>query len=90
MRPNFKTLLGFAVACALAGCNVGEAPSGSEQAVRDQLAAKSPQDQIKFIQDSPLSPAQKQQKIEEIKKKTGYTGDASSSATPPNQTPQHG
>lgn len=83
---NTLVTVGLLAVLSLVGCNVGEAPSGSPQAVQDQFKSMKPEDQIKFIQDSPMPPADKAAKIEEIKKQAGITGETPAPTGPP----QHG
>ncbi|CAN5676604.1 hypothetical protein BH11ARM2_BH11ARM2_20790 [soil metagenome] len=87
MLMNPKNLLLVCLTVfSLVGCNVGEAPHGSEQDVKAQFNAMTPEDKIKFIQSSPMQPAEKQKQIDEIKRKAGITGDTPAPSGPP----QHG
>ena len=56
----------------VAGCSVGEAPAGmSGDDAKTAVSKMSPQDQIKFIQSSPMPPDEKAKKIAEIEAKSG-------------------
>jgi hypothetical protein len=86
MKIHSRIIAGTILGALLVGCNVGEAPSGSEQAVKDQFNSMKPEEKIRFIQSSPMPAAEKQAKIDEIKKQAGITGDVAAPAGPP----QHG
>ena len=66
------------LAVALAGCNVGNAPEPmSESDLKSAVEKLPPQDQINYINASPMPPAMKAQRIKEIEDKTGYKAPAS-------------
>ena len=61
---------------AAAGCNIGNAPepmSGTD--VKSAVEQLPPEKQIEWYQRSPMPPAEKQAKINEIKKKAGMPVD---------------
>lgn len=62
------------IAFAVIGCGVGDAPKPmSQQEVKEALDKSKPEDQIHFIQSSPLNQKDKKAKIDEIKAKYNLT-----------------
>jgi hypothetical protein len=71
MKKRFLLLVAAATV-PLAGCNVGMAPEGmSREEARAALDRMSPEDQIRYVASSPMSPQQKRQRYAEIEAKTG-------------------
>jgi len=63
------------VMLVVAGCNVGNAPEPmSASQVRDEVAKLSPQQQIDWVNRSPMPPEEKAKRIADIKAKAGITG----------------
>jgi hypothetical protein len=78
MKRTIVLTLIAAFACI--GCNVGNAPEPMNEAeLKSAVEKMPPQDQINYINASPMPQAQKDKRIKEIMDKTGYT--------PPNTTP---
>jgi hypothetical protein len=68
-KPLFAVAL---LGVAISGCNVGNAPEPmSETEVRQAVDNAKPEDQISWIQRSPMPAAEKEKKIAEIKAKHG-------------------
>ncbi|MBS1726384.1 MAG: hypothetical protein JST51_06650 [Armatimonadetes bacterium] len=60
------------VGAATIGCSMGNAPQAlSPQETRDAVAKLPPQQQIDYINRSPMSAAEKEKRIAEIKAKAG-------------------
>jgi len=58
------------IALAALGCSFGMAPQGmTSEETQKAFNAKSPQDQIAFIEHSPATDKEKKRQIDEIKKK---------------------
>jgi hypothetical protein len=82
-----KKLLEFltlgAVMMSFVGCSsIGNAPSGmSEDDAKDWINSQPPEEQIKMIQTSPMSPADKEKRIKEIRGKHGLSEDAAAPDT---------
>jgi hypothetical protein len=73
----------LAAGFAATGCNIGNAPepmSGDE--ARAAVEKLSPEQQIEWINRSPMPPAEKQKKIDEIKAKHGLQGGANATSAP--------
>lgn len=60
---------------SFAGCSsIGNAPSGmSEDEAKDWINSQPPEEQIKLINSSPMSPADKEKRINEIRQKHGLS-----------------
>jgi hypothetical protein len=70
MIKNSLPLLFLCV--AIAGCNIGNAPEPmSEAELKKAVENAKPEDQIAWIQRSPMPTAEKEAKIAEIKEKHG-------------------
>ena len=70
MKARSLVLCLFALACF--GCNIGNAPTPMEASeVQGAVDKLPPQDQIRYIQNSPLPQAEKDKRIAEIKAKHG-------------------
>jgi hypothetical protein len=55
------------------GCNIGNAPQPmSDDELQSALDKLPPQDQINYINSSPMPPDMKAKRIKEIEEKTGY------------------
>lgn len=67
-----KTILAILAALAVVGCDAGNAPAPMSDAdVKTQIDKMSPENRIKFIQNGPGSPEQKEKEIAAIKKEHG-------------------
>lgn len=72
---KFWLALSALAALVLGGCNVGNAPEPmSASDVKAEVAKLSPEQQIDWINRSPMPPEEKARKIAEIKQKAGITG----------------
>lgn len=70
------------VALFAVGCGIGNAPEPmAAEDVKGELEKLSPEQQIEWVNRSPMSAADKQKRIDEIKAKTGYQGDAGASGS---------
>lgn len=66
------------------GCNVGNAPEPmSENKVKEEVAKLTPQQQIDWINRSPMPPEEKQKEIDKIKAKYGISGEATGASGAP-------
>lgn len=83
---NFKPLFPLIAAMSfpLVGCQTDSTPPEvvSEADVNKQVESLSPQAQIDYLNRSPMPPAEKQKKIEEIKKKAGLSGASAPTGAP--------
>ncbi|MBI1335216.1 MAG: hypothetical protein GC165_20315 [Armatimonadetes bacterium] len=60
------------VGTVMTGCSIGNAPQAlSPEETRDAVAKLPPQQQIDYINRSPMSAAEKEKRIAEIKAKAG-------------------
>jgi hypothetical protein len=65
----------FSAVVAAAGCGIGNAPEPmSASDVKDQVDQLPVEQQIEWIQRSPLPPEEKQKRIDEIRAKAGGGG----------------
>lgn len=70
MTNKYKQIGLIALAMAVVGCNMGDAPSGGSAAeVQANFDKEDPQKQIQTIQGSPASPEKKAQLIKAIEDK---------------------
>ena len=70
MKRNiaFITICGIAIA----GCNVGMAPSGmSNEDAKDAIAKMAPEQKIRAIASSPMPGPEKQKQFDQIERETG-------------------
>jgi hypothetical protein len=73
MKAKHLPLL-LVVCLPLTGCNAGNAPETmSESDVQSAIKKLSPQEQIDYINRSPLTPDEKKKRIAEIEKSSGVT-----------------
>lgn len=80
-----NTFLAAALASALVvgGCSIGNAPEPmSEGDVKAALDKATPEQQIDWVNRSPMPPAEKQRRIAEIKAKAGMATDSPGAASP--------
>ncbi len=81
MKPT--TIILLAISLIFVGCGVGDAPTPMSSAdVKVALDNSTPQDQVKFIQSSPLNQAEKKKKIDEIKAKYKLSNEDIAKMTP--------
>jgi len=72
--------LGIFAALGISGCHVGNAPEPmSATEVKDAVAKLPPQQQIDWINRSPMPPDEKAKRIAEIKAKAGISSGPSGS-----------
>lgn len=65
------------------GCGIGNAPEPmAAEDVKSELEKLTPEQQIDWVNRSPMSPADKQKRIDEIKAKTGYSGGGNAASAP--------
>lgn len=73
---KIQGLIVIALGLLLFGCGVGDAPRPmSQQDVKEALDKAKPEDQIHFIQSSPMNAKDKKAKIDEIKAKYNLSDD---------------
>jgi predicted small lipoprotein YifL len=82
MKNTLKSLSVLALLVGLVGCSsMGNAPAGmSEEEAKKNFESQTPERQIEMINGSPMPPAQKVQRIKEIREKNNLPAEAGSSA----------
>jgi hypothetical protein len=87
MKRNAWTL--SLAAFLLVGCNVGNAPEPmNEDQLKAAIEKMPPQDQINYINSTPMPAEQKAARIKEIEAKTGYKDPGSGSKDPASGAPK--
>ena len=72
MNSTCKILLACSAAGVIGGCSFGDAPKGlSATETQDAVKALPPQQQIDYINRSPMPAPEKAKRIAEIKSKAG-------------------
>lgn len=77
-KSKLRAITGIVIcAFAVAGCSAGNAVAGTDEAAtKQEFAKQDPQKQIQGIQHSPMPPADKEKKIQEIEAKYGIKRNA--------------
>ncbi|RYG48348.1 hypothetical protein EON79_04710 [bacterium] len=75
------------IALGCIGCSVGNAPEPmGESDLKSAVEKLPPQDQINYINSSPMPKAEKEKRIKEIEEKTGYKANQGGPNSGPPQT----
>jgi len=88
---KFTTILAVLLFATVGCSNIGNAPAGqSADEAKAAFEAKSAEEKIKVLQASPMAPAEKERRINEIKQKAGMPMDSVSSGAPSNTPATNG
>ena len=83
MKNPCKALALVAAVLSGAACNIGNAPEPmAPEDVKAAVEKLSPEQQIEWVNRSPMPAAEKQRRIDEIKQKTGYSGETKAPSAP--------
>ncbi len=70
---KFRIVIAASIFSVLVGCNAGMAPEPmNPDQLKSAVDKATPEQQVKWVQSSPMPAAEKAKRIKEIEDKTGY------------------